>query len=156
MAVDVFLGPYRNSKHAFILDCTDPAGKFQQVKCFLGFPSARAAEDCFRRSFGGDHNHHIGGITQMVLTTFKSWLKAGGGRHPVHPSLRIQAGGGDEQRGDAYQEGGAVEQAATAQPTAAAFFGDYLPAAHDLFGGGPGINDLMRHFGGAVSGSSSV
>jgi hypothetical protein len=48
------------------------------------------------------------------------------------------------------------EKPATEQSTAAqSYFGDYLPSAQHLFGD-QAINDLMRHYGGAVSGSSST
>jgi hypothetical protein len=46
------------------------------------------------------------------------------------------------------------EKPATEQPTAAqSYFGDYLPSAQHF---DQAINDLMRHYGGAVSGSSST
>jgi hypothetical protein len=94
MAVDVFLGPYRTSRTAFIIDAVDSQGNFKQVKTFLGFPSARAAQRVFESTYGHDPNHRVGGITSMSLDTFRSWLNAGGGKKPLHPSLaKFQTGG---------------------------------------------------------------
>jgi hypothetical protein len=88
MVVDVFLGSYRTSKIAFVIDAIDSQGHFKQVKTFLGFPSAQDAQRAFESTYGHDPNHRVGGITSMSLDSFRSWLNAGGGKHAVHPHVR--------------------------------------------------------------------
>jgi hypothetical protein len=149
MAIDCFLGPSRTSRKVFLIDVVDAHGHFKQIKCFLGFVGPRQVENVFERTYHDDNAHHLGNIVAMDIMTFKSWLAAGGGRHPVHPNTPRAA------KVDHYQAGGAVESTAE-QPTPASYYGDYLEAARHLFGGNQAINDLMRHFGGAVSGSSSA
>jgi hypothetical protein len=54
---------------------------------------------------------------------------------------------------DEYQQGGAVG-IPTTEPTAEPHYGELAGVARDLFGD-QGINDLTRHFGGAVETSSA-
>jgi hypothetical protein len=79
-------------------------------------------------------------IMSMAPDTFASWLNV----HRPHHA-------------EEYQQGGAVEEAATVQPTPAqSVFGGYLESAHHLFGG-DGVETVMGHFrGGAVPGSSGA
>jgi hypothetical protein len=148
MPLDVFVGRYPSRK-VFIVDSVNKKNVFQELKVFVNFASAREVERTFNETYKHDENHNIAGVTVMSPLTFSSWLRNGGGRHPVHPNTPRAA------KVDHYQAGGAVESTAE-QPTPASYYGDYLEAARHLFGGNQAINDLMRHFGGAVSGSSSA
>jgi hypothetical protein len=132
MAVDCFVKSPYLSERVIVIHGTDEDGS-SEPKCFVGF-SANEAQRTYRSTYPDRTINHV---TSLAADTFASWLRA----HAVH--------GAEE-----YQAGGAVEIPAT-EPTAASFFGDYLPAAQHLLGGDQGVDAFMGHYrGGAVQSSS--
>jgi hypothetical protein len=145
--VDVFVGRYQTDK-AFVMYQLDREGRYNETKVFVGVPSRRMTLDIYRRSYPKGAEHNAGPIAQMNLLTLGSWLRAGGGARPLHADVPMP------NEPEQYQQGGAV---AAAEPTTAQqYYGELYDAARHLFGGDQAINELMRHYGGAVSGSSSA
>lgn len=100
MALDVFLASHPRGDTAYVIDTANDDDVFQESKIMLGFPSAHAAVNVFRRTYGDDGDHHVAAITELSIPELKQWIEDGGGKEPAsegEPS--------DEQ----YQQGGAVD-----------------------------------------------
>jgi hypothetical protein len=83
--VDCYLGPHLKSPHVFIVDQLNAeTGKFDEHKCFIGFPSKFAAINAFHEAFSdGKAGKRFGHIHEMSMDEFKAWLKDGNTKKPV-------------------------------------------------------------------------
>ena len=83
--VDVFAGPHKDSKHAFVVDQVDhKSGKFDEHKVLLGFRNDREAKRAYVASFSdGKGEKRIGKMTHVHVDDLKNWLKNGDTRKPA-------------------------------------------------------------------------
>jgi hypothetical protein len=153
MPLDVFVGRYPSRK-VFIVDSVNKKNVFQELKVFVNFASAREVERTFNETYKHDENHNIAGVTVMSPLTFSSWLRNGGGRHPVHPNTpRVS----EAEQANAYAQGGAVygapvdHHANTMRENLKMFLPD---ADHSNLDHETWVKEIERAYGGAIAGSS--
>ncbi|CAE6901298.1 hypothetical protein [Paraburkholderia domus] len=71
--VDVFIGPYPESKRVWVINQTFD-GKFDEHKVCLGFPDADSAKAAYVNSYSRDWKG-LGSMVAMSLSDFKQWLR---------------------------------------------------------------------------------
>lgn len=100
--VDVYLGPHVKAPNIYVIDQHNLKGReFDEHKCFIGFGSAKQAENAYHRAFSdGKGSDRIGHVETMTVDDFKDWLKN---------SDTTQAVKGHRER---FASGGAVEHMA--------------------------------------------
>lgn len=83
--VDVYLGPIKDAKLAFVVDQRDlKTGAFDEHKIFLGFRNRGHAEQTYRAGFSdGKGGKRLGAITPMSIDALKAWLAGSGAAKPV-------------------------------------------------------------------------
>jgi hypothetical protein len=83
--VDCYLGPHVRAPHVFVVDQINAdTGKFDEHKCFLGFPSKSAAINTYHKAFSdGRGGERFGHITEMTVDQFKHWLAHGDTTKPL-------------------------------------------------------------------------
>ncbi|MFM0405224.1 defense against restriction DarA-related protein [Paraburkholderia dipogonis] len=79
--VDVFIGPYPESKRVWVVNQTFN-GKFDEHKVMLGFPDAESARAAYVNSYTRDWTG-FGSMVAMSLSDFKQWL----GTNPQTPAV---------------------------------------------------------------------
>ena len=79
--VDVFIGPYPESKRVWVINQTFGA-KFDEHKVMLGFPDADSAKAAYVNSYTRDWTG-FGSMVAMSLSDFKQWL----GTNPQTPAV---------------------------------------------------------------------
>jgi predicted nucleic acid-binding Zn-ribbon protein len=83
--VDCYIGPYIRSHHVYVIDQLNAdTGKYDEAKCFIGFPSRFAALNAFHEAFSdGLAGKRFGHIKEMTMDEFKTWLRDGNTKKPV-------------------------------------------------------------------------
>lgn len=83
--VDVYLGNDHASRKVFVVDQKNAeSGRFDEHKCFLGFPDKRAVTATYEKAFSdGKARDRLGEITELSVEDFKHWLKAGDTKQPM-------------------------------------------------------------------------
>lgn len=84
--VDVYLGPHVKAPNVYIIDQHGLKGgrEFDEHKCFIGFGSAKQAENAYHRAFSdGKGRDRIGHVETMTFDDFKDWLRNGNTTAPV-------------------------------------------------------------------------
>ncbi|CAN7646579.1 hypothetical protein [Paraburkholderia terricola] len=79
--VDVFIGPYPESKRVWVVNQT-LGGKFDEHKTMLGFTDADSAKAAYMNSYSRDWKG-FGSMVAMSLSDFKQWL----GTNPQAPAV---------------------------------------------------------------------
>ena len=79
--VDVFIGPYPESKRVWVVNQT-LGGKFDEHKTMLGFTDADSAKAAYMNSYSRDWKG-FGSMVAMSLSDFKQWL----GTNPQSPAV---------------------------------------------------------------------
>lgn len=79
--VDVFIGPYPESKRVWVVNQTF-GGKFDEHKTMLGFTDADSAKAAYMNSYSRDWKG-FGSMVAMSLSDFKQWL----GTNPQTPAV---------------------------------------------------------------------
>lgn len=79
-AVDVFVGPYIDSKTVFVIDQVHPeTGVFDEHKCMVGWHHLADAMNAYRRAYpDGKADQRIGSVTAMGIDEFREWAKSPG------------------------------------------------------------------------------
>lgn len=98
--VDVYLGPDKSSRMAFIINQNDlRTGKFDEHKVMLGYDSERAAVEDYVKAFSdGKGAARIGSLEPMSIDAFKLFLKSGNthkrahGHKIVYAALKLAKG----------------------------------------------------------------
>jgi hypothetical protein len=72
--VDVFLGPFPESRKVWVLNQTDAAGAFDEHKLLLGFPDEQAAVDAYRFSYSPGWDRFKPPI-RLSLDQLRWWLR---------------------------------------------------------------------------------
>ena len=81
--IDVFIGPTPNWRTMFIVDQIVPAtGKFDEIKCMLGYRSADEAKAAYLRNYAPGWRG-FGAITPMTVDGFRRWLASGVTSRPI-------------------------------------------------------------------------
>lgn len=83
--VDVYLGPHHRSSRVFIVDQNNAdTGDFDEHKAFLGFANKHFATKVYHAAFSdGKGAQRLGGMTEMPIDKFKSWLSSGKTKKPL-------------------------------------------------------------------------
>lgn len=81
-----------------VVNQRDDSRRFDEHKCMLGFPSEKAAVECYVRGFSdGRGRDRIASVESMSVAAFKDWLKRGrtkqkaNGTDIVRQALKIVA-----------------------------------------------------------------
>lgn len=92
--VDVYLGPDHASQKVFVIDQIDAdTGKYDEAKAMLSYPTKEAALSDYRKAFSdGRAKERIGGVTEMTIEKFKTWVKSSETKKPL--SRKTFAAGG--------------------------------------------------------------
>lgn len=87
--VDVYVGPHRKAQTVFIIDQVDSdTGKFDEVKCMLGFGGRAQAVATYKKCFSdGKGQNRIGFVSAIPIALFKHWLKKGDTRRSFSSEL---------------------------------------------------------------------
>lgn len=91
--LDCFVGPIRSVDcPAYVIDGYEPLGKFDEHKVMLGFPSRRAALECYHTAYGD--GRRAGDCTEMTADALREWFTTGDVTRPVGSrNLRLAANG---------------------------------------------------------------
>lgn len=81
--VDVFVGPHADSKRVYVVDQLHDDGRFDEHKAMLGYRSEEQAREAYLANYDAGWESHIGGITELPIGAFKSWVKDGKKRQPL-------------------------------------------------------------------------
>ena len=86
-ALDVYLGPYPESRVVFVVDQLDPdTGEFDEHKCMVGFPNLHDALNTYRQAFSdGRGDERIGAVHRVSVDGFKDWIRGGQLHAPLGP-----------------------------------------------------------------------
>ncbi len=76
-AVDVAIGPHRDSNKVFLIDQRNERGEFDEHKAYLGYRTWKAAHDAYIQSYHDHEERRIGGVTSMQVHEFRRWLDRG-------------------------------------------------------------------------------
>ena len=69
--VDVFVGPFKNAKTAYVVHQNDPnTGEYDEDKVLLGFPSAASAKRAYMVHYD-EPEKFFGSLSQMSMAEFK-------------------------------------------------------------------------------------
>ena len=94
--VDCYIGRHIMSPHVFVIDQLDAdTGKYDEVKCCLGFANEKQALRDYEAGFSdGKGKDRIGKVTAMAVQQFKRWLEHGDTKAPFRhadiPELKKQ------------------------------------------------------------------
>ncbi len=81
-ALDVFVGPNRNSELVFVVDQSGKDGKrFDEHKGALGVQLASSSDRSYRASY--KPGWHVGPVTAMTIAQFRAWLRGGNQTKPI-------------------------------------------------------------------------
>lgn len=94
--VDVYLGSDHASQKVFVIDQVDAdTGKYDEAKAMLSYPSKEAALSDYRKAFSdGRAKERIGGVTEMNIDKFKTWVKSSETKKPMSHGRKTFAAGG--------------------------------------------------------------
>lgn len=81
-AVDVFIGPFPESRSVWVINQGWPDGGFDEHKVMLGFPTEGMARDAYMASFDRGWNG-LQSIVQITLEQLKWWLVHGAHSRPL-------------------------------------------------------------------------
>ncbi len=84
-AVDVFIGPHKESPIVFVIDQCDQHGRFDEHKALIGFYTEKQAIAAYKSSYTPDWK--IGPVTAMTFKQFKAWLDKGSQTKPIEPQV---------------------------------------------------------------------
>lgn len=84
--VDVFLGPFPESRVVWVLNQTNADGSFDEHKVLAGFIDARAAVDAYRLSYTPGWNRY-GAPLRLTLDQLRWWLQWGDKSRPLSLDL---------------------------------------------------------------------
>jgi hypothetical protein len=75
--IDCFIGRYPASRHVFVVNQVDAeTGRFDELKCLLGYPTRSMALRDYERSFSDNRGRdRIGSVVEMTIEQFKDRLK---------------------------------------------------------------------------------
>jgi len=83
--VDCYVGPASDSSLVVVVNQRHPDGAFDEHKCLLGFPTERAAIDCYVKAFSdGKGADRIKSIEVMSVDAFRKWLRHGKTTKPAN------------------------------------------------------------------------
>jgi hypothetical protein len=94
--VDVFIGPYPESKRIWIINQVF-GGKFDETKCMLGFVDADSARAAYMNSYTRDWTG-FGSMVAMSLDQFKQWLQVSSTKPAVEKPVEKILWSGDAPR----------------------------------------------------------
>ncbi len=92
--LDVFIGPHAEKHNAkiFVVDQIDPKTReFDEHKVMLGFASKGMAIKGYKANYEKGWKG-IGGVTEMSLDEFKSWVKDGSHKNPLTSQIKVKKG----------------------------------------------------------------
>lgn len=91
--VDVYIGDHPESDHVFVVDQNDAAtGQFDEHKAILGASDEAEAQRLYEAGFSdGKGKERIGGITEMSVEEFRSWVTSGDTTKPLASPTAEQA-----------------------------------------------------------------
>lgn len=84
-AVDVFIGPHRQSEMVYVIDQCNEHGSFDEHKVMLGFTNYKKAVETYKAAYS--KGWKVGKVTPMTIQQFKSWLKEGDKRSEIQSQV---------------------------------------------------------------------
>lgn len=83
--IDCYIGPKHGSPRVYCIDQIEKdSGKYDEVKCMLGFMNIEDALHAYCKSFSDGKGHvRIGQVTEMNINQLKDWLKNGNTKKPI-------------------------------------------------------------------------
>ena len=80
-AVDVFIGPHRQSEMVYVIDQCNEHGSFDEHKVMIGFTNYKKAVETYKAAYS--KGWKVGKVTPMTMQQFKAWLKEGDKRSEI-------------------------------------------------------------------------
>jgi Inorganic Pyrophosphatase len=91
MNVDVYLGPNKNSKKAYVINQLKKNGKFDEHKVMLGYDDKAAAVKDYKASWPKKKaERKYGDTVEMTTDQLKHWLKKGNTKEPITKNAIIK------------------------------------------------------------------
>jgi hypothetical protein len=92
MNVDVYMGPDKDSKKAFVINQYRKSGKFDEHKVMLGFKDQEAAVKAYKDSWPKKKAEvRYGNTLAMSVDDLKKWLEYGNTKKPIKQSILDRA-----------------------------------------------------------------
>lgn len=83
--VDVFIGPFPESKTVFVINQAAPDGSFDEHKTMMGFADERSAREAYQASYELGW-HGLASIVPLSLFQLRWWLKSGNKSAALNPA----------------------------------------------------------------------
>jgi RNA polymerase sigma factor (sigma-70 family) len=80
-AVDVFIGPHRQSEMVYVIDQCNEHGSFDEHKVMIGFTNYKKAVETYKAAYS--KGWKVGKVIPMTMQQFKTWLKEGDKRSEI-------------------------------------------------------------------------